>query len=209
MTISYEGPIPNINYNTVQGWNSRVGISYNKWFDDNRVTFFTAKVNATYGVSDDRLRFDGLITKRFNFKDKLTLTLEGGSKVTQFNSNEPIKPIINSISTLFFERNYMKVYELNFVRFKYSQEIVNGIDISVSTGFENRKPLFNTADWVMIPNSGVNYSSNNPLDPSDFENAAIENHDVYKTEIKGNIVFGQKYFSFPGWLLPFASILYW
>jgi len=195
--IEYEGPVQNINYNTVQGWNSRIGISYNKWYDDNRATYFTAKTNATYGISDDRLRLDGVISKRFNYINKRTLTLEGGSKVSQFNDNNPIKPIINSISTLFFERNYLKMYELNYARLNYSQEIVNGVDISVSTGFENRKPLFNTANWVMIPNSGVSYTSNNPLDPTDFTNAAIEEHDVYKTKVKLDFIFGQKYFSYP------------
>jgi len=195
--IGYEGPLKNISYNTVQGWNSKIGVSYNKWNDENRTVWLTARVNATYGITEDRLRFDGLIAKRFNYKNKLTFSLEGGSKATQFNAEEPISPIINSISTLFFERNYMKLYELNYAHLGYSQEIVNGFTLKAKTGYENRKPLYNTADWVMIPNSGVTYSSNNPLDPSDFTNAAIEEHDIYKTLVNINFVFGQKYISFP------------
>ena len=195
--IGYEGPVKNINYNTVQGWNSKVGLSYDKWYDDNRTVWITAKLNATYGITEDRLRFDGLLAKRFNYKNKLTFSVIGGSKAVQFNNEEPISPIINAVSTLFFERNYMKLYGLNFAKLGYSQEIINGINIKASTGFENRKPLYNTADWVMIPNSGKSYTSNNPLAPSDFENAAIEDHDIYKTIVEADFIFGQKYISFP------------
>ena len=195
--ISYEGPLRNISYNTVQGWNSKIGVSFDKWYDENRTVWLTTKLNATYGITEDRLRFDGLIAKRFNYKNKLTFSLEGGSKAKQFNNTEPISPIINSISTLFFERNYIKLYELNYAHIGYSQEIVNGFTLKAKTGFENRKPLFNTADWVMIPNSGVSYTSNNPLNPSDIENAAIESHDIYKTVVNADFVFGQKYISFP------------
>ncbi|MCF6308180.1 MAG: DUF5686 and carboxypeptidase regulatory-like domain-containing protein [Flavobacteriaceae bacterium] len=195
--FSYEGPLTNINYNTVQGWNSKVGLSYNKWYDDNRTVWLTTKLNATYGIIEDRLRFNGIIAKRFNYKNKLTFQIDGGSKVKQFNNDEPISPMINAISTLFFERNYMKLYELNYGRLAYSQEIVNGFKLTAATAYENRKPLYNAADWVFIPNSGVSYTSNNPLNPSDFENAAIIDHDVFKTFIKADIVFGQKYISFP------------
>ncbi len=195
--IGYEGPLRNINYNTVQGWNSKVGLSYDKWYDENRTVWLTAKVNATYGITEDRVRFNAIIAKRFNYKNKLTFQIDGGSKVKQFNNQEPISPIINAISTLFFERNYMKLYELNYGRFSFSQEIVNGFKLTAATAYENRKPLFNTAGWVFIPNSGVSYTSNNPLNPTDFENAAIVNHDVFKTFIKADFVFGQKYISFP------------
>lgn len=195
--LNYEGPLLNTSYNTVQGWNSNIGLSFTKWYDENRVTFLTAKVNANYSVSEEKFRFKGSIAKRFNYINKRTISLSGGSTVAQFNNNEPITPLINSIATLFFERNYMKVYERNYAQLGFSQEITNGIDIVIKTGFENRKPLFNTADWVFIPNKGVSYTSNNPLGPLNITNAAIEEHNVVKTKIRADFVFGQKYFSFP------------
>lgn len=196
-SVGYDSPLTKINFNTVQGWNANAGLSYRKWYDENQTNVFVASVKADYGISEDRLRFDGYILRNYNWKDKLRLYLMGGSKVAQFNSSEPISPIINSMSTLFFERNYMKLYELNYGRLGYSQEVFNGLHVTASTGYENRKPLFNNTYYVTIPNDDVSYTSNNPLAPNDFENAAISEHNIVKSKLSARINFAQKYYSNP------------
>jgi hypothetical protein len=196
-SLSYDGPVRGILFNTVQGWNSDAGVTFRKWYDENRTSNFTASVNATYGIADDRLRFSGSLVRNFNWKDRLRLWTQGGSKVVQFNANEPISPMVNSISTLFFERNYMKVYELNFARIGYSQEVLNGLHLYANVGYENRKPLFNNTTYVTIPNKDVSYTSNNPLAPDDFNSAAIHKHEVVKSKVRARINFAQKYFSNP------------
>lgn len=196
-SVGYTGPLPGIQFNTVQGWNSKAGLSFQKWYDENRTNLFRINLDATYGLAEDRLRFSGSIFRNFNWKNKRQIWIQGGSLVSQFNASEPISPIINSISTLFFERNYMKVYERNFVGAGFSQELFNGFHFYANTGYENRKPLFNNTDYVFIKNKDVEYSSNNPLNPADFNNAAIEPNEIVKTSIRARINFAQKYFSNP------------
>ncbi len=196
-TIGYDGPLKKINFNTVQGWNAQAGLFYTKWYDENKTNTLHAKIDANYGLAEDKVRFSGRIIRNLNWTNKMRFSLSGGSEVTQFNGLEPISPIINSISTLFFERNYMKVYELNFGRIGYSQEIFNGLHLFANVGYENRKPLFNNTDYVMIANKDVSYTSNNPLDPEDFENAGIVEHNIVKTKIRAQINFAQKYFTNP------------
>ena len=196
-TIEYTGPIAGNGFNTLQGWNIAAGLRFFKWFDENETKWFRAGFDATYGIADDRLRFTGRITRKFNMKNNLRLDLTGGSKVQQFNTEEAISPFINGISTLFFERNYLKAYELNFARLKYSQEVVNGLEVRATIGYEQRKPLFNESDYVFIAAKGVRYTSNNPLDPNDYLTAAIDTHDIYKSEVVVRLSFGQKYFSRP------------
>lgn len=195
--LGYRGPLPAVNFNTVQGWNGGVGFTFRKWYDENRTKSISANLNTTYGFADDRLRFTGGITKNFNRINRLRLSLSGGSSVRQFNANEPISSLINSISTLFFERNYMKVYDLNYIRGSWSQELFNGLRIFTHVGYENRKPLFNTTGQVIIPNDGVHYTSNNPLDPTNFTTAAIVKHNIIKTQVSTEITFGQKYMTYP------------
>ncbi len=194
---SYESPLRNVNFNTVQGWNASAGLSYNKWFDENQTNIFRANVKANYGIAEDRLRFTASLLRNFNWTNKLRFSLSGGSEIRQFNAEEPISPIINTVSSLFFERNYMKLYELNFARLAYAQEIFNGLEIRASTAYENRQPLFNNTDYVTIPNESVDYTSNNPLNASDFINPIITEHNVFKTAIQAKIAFGQKYYSNP------------
>ena len=195
--FNYNGIVSNINFNTIQGWNGSTGLSYFKWYDDDFTKWLSVYSNVSYGVSDDRVRFTGGITKRFNRINRNTISLSGGSMVQQFNASQPISPLINTISSLFFERNYLKAYELTYARIGYSQEVFNGLRLSVNTGYEERKPLFNTSTQVAIRNSGVSYNSNNPLSPTDFTNAAIDEHDIIKTSVTANITFGQKYMMYP------------
>lgn len=195
-SASYQGPFPAINFNTVQGWNGGAGLNFFKWYDDNRTKWISANLNATYGLSEDRLRFTAGITKNFNRINRLRLSLYGGSRVSQFGG-EKISPLINSISTLFFERNYAKFYETNYFGAGWSQELFNGLRVSANISYENRQPLFNTTDYVTLPNDDVDYLSNNPLAPGDFTNAAIVEHDIIKSQITANIRFGQKYMTYP------------
>lgn len=196
-SLNYDGPFPAINFNTVQGWNGSAGLNFFKWYDENRTEWISANVNATYGISEDRVRFTGSITKNFNRINRLRISLGGGSTVNQFNASEPISPIINSVSTLFFERNYAKYYDLTYARLAYSQEVFNGLRLFANVGYEERNPLFNTTDYVTIPNEDVSYTSNNPLAPNDFINAAIEEHSLFKSTVTAGITFGQKYMSYP------------
>jgi len=195
--VSYTGPVAGINFNTVQGYNTNAGIGYYGWEDDNQTKWLRANVNATYGLAEDRLRFTGSVMKSFNFKDKLRLSLSGGSMTQQFNSSEPISNLINMVSTLFFERNYQKLYELNYARAGYSQEVFNGLHLYTTVAYENRKPILNNTNYVLIPNSDVSYTSNDPLQPNNFNSAAIIDHSILKSQVTARITFGQKYFSNP------------
>ncbi len=207
--LSYEGPVPGIAFNTVQGYNSNAGLSFFKWYNENQTNWLAASVNATYGIDEDKLRFQGRITKNFNRKNNLRFSLSGGSKLEQFNSSEPISPLINSVSTLFFERNYMKLYELDFARLEYQQELFNGLETRVRVGYENRSPVFNNSDHYYINNgSDVSYTSNNPLAPTDFTNPAIEDHSIFKSDVAFRITFGQKYFSNPDMKFNIGNELY-
>lgn len=193
--IGYSGPASTLNFNTVQGFNATAGLFYNTWTEEyNQATY--ASLDANYGLDDDRLRFTGNIAKRFNKINKRTLGITGGTKVQQFNAQEPISKLVNSISTLFWERNYMKLYELDFARVYYSEELFNGFQFYANAAYEKRSPLFNTTDQVWIKNS-VDYTSNNPLAPLDFDTAAIVPHELAKFNARAVIHFDQKYMSYP------------
>ena len=195
--FNYEGPVSKINYNTVQGWNSGIGLVYAKSYDVEKTKWLKAYTRATYSAAEDRVRFTGGITKNFNRINRLRFSLTAGTEVIQFNALEPILPLINNTSSLFFERNYMKVFERTDVRVAYSQELFNGLRLFTNVGYEKRKPLFNNTNYVTLPQDDIVYTSNNPLDPADETTAAIVEHTIFKSNITANITFGQKYMMYP------------
>jgi hypothetical protein len=194
-TLRYDGVLKLVQFNTVQGWHISTGLSYVKRDEETR-NYLTFGAKFNYGFSEEKFRTTGFFSTRLNTKTNSLLSVNGGSKTEQFNSNNPISDLINTVSTLFFENNYMKLYEKNFVNASYQQEAINGLFLLGSIEYGERKPLYNTTDYVLI-NQSDGYSSNNPLDESDFVNAGIEKHNLFKANLNARINFGQKYLSRP------------
>ncbi|MBN8565911.1 MAG: carboxypeptidase-like regulatory domain-containing protein [Flavobacteriales bacterium] len=204
--ISYDGILKSIYFNTVQGWNVTSNITYNKRNEDER-TFTSFGTRLNYGFAEDKFRATAFFTTRLNAKNFSTLSFRAGSQAVQFNQNQPISPLLNSVATLFFKENYMKLFEKNFINASYSQEVVNGFYTSVALEYAERKPLFDQTDYTLIKNKKA-YLSNNPLDPTDFDNAAIEKHNLVKFNLNTRFNFGQKYLSRPDGKIPVSDDAY-
>lgn len=187
--------LSSLSFNTVQGYSLSSGFNFRKRNEENgKNTTINTEVN--YGFSDTRLRISGYYSHRFNNQNYAYLSLSGGTKVNQFNDNKPISPMINTVSSLFFKNNFMKLYNLEFAQINYGKEVANGLNLSGKIAYEQRKPLLNTTDYAVVKSADF-YSSNNPLDPNDFFSSGFEAHHLVKIGLNARINFGNKYFSRP------------
>lgn len=195
--FNYQGlfNLSSFNFNTVQGYHIGSGFSYTK-FNEEKRKYTSITSDFQYGFSDERLRPTVGFYHKFNNTNDAYIRFAGGNKVNQFNSSEPISGIENSISSLVFKNNFMKLYEKEFVEIATGREVVNGIFLNANLAYENRKPLFNTTDFAINKTSDI-YSSNNPLNPSSDAVAAIDEHHLTKFSLSSRIVFGQKYITRP------------
>jgi len=196
-SLSYHGLISDLGFNTVQGFNTSLGFSY---FNQQNKTgkWWNAGVNANYGFSDKRIRPTFFFTKKWNNLSRPRITISGGVTTAQFNGNEPISKIENLSRSLLLRDNYMKIYEKEFAKVRYSEEIKNGIYFSSSLEYANRKPLFNTTNYSFASQSKNDpYTSNNPLDQTDFTNAAFTEHKIATLNVGATFIFNQKYLSYP------------
>jgi len=194
-SINYNGPLLNTSFNTVQGWNTNIGLSYFKRNEDKN-TYYGFGSSLAYGFSDERFRPTAYFSAKLSNKSKTYLSVYGGNSVNQFNREEPISKLINSLSSLFFKNNFMKLYEKNFIASNFSREMFNGLDMSLGLEYSERKPLFNTTDYAVIK-SEDQYSSNHPLLPLDETSAIIDRHNLVKMNIGARIKFGQQYITRP------------
>lgn len=187
--------IKSLSFNTVQGFNLDSGFTYRKWDEENgKSTSITTTFN--YGFSDERFRAVGNFSHRFNNQNYATVWISGGTATRQFNDNNPISSFVNSVSSLFFENNFMKLYNKEFFNITYSHDIVNGINLTGKIEYSQRKPLFNSTNYTFIKNDDF-YTSNNPLDPDDFSTAGFTTHQLVKANINWRINFGNQYISRP------------
>ncbi len=202
---SYDGllNLSTLSFNTVQGWNFGTGFSFGKYDEESgKSTYISAKLN--YGFAEDRLRTVGSFYHRFNNQNYATLRITGGSSAEQFNPANPISRFINTVSTLVFKNNYMKLYDKTFASVNYSQEIFTGLNMYGVVEYSRRKPLFNNTDYVFIKDNDI-YTSNNPLAPYDYTTPAFEKHHLVKATVGGSVRFGQKYITRPDGKLNVSS----
>ncbi|MFT6197873.1 MAG: hypothetical protein ACJAXY_002216 [Nonlabens sp.] len=184
-------------FNTVQGYVIGTGFSYSKGYDEdyNRSLYINTDIN--YGISDDRLRYTAEATYRFNRTNRRTLSMSAGTEVRQINNSEPISTLENSISSLAFERNFAKFYEVNFAGVAYSEEVSNGFFLSAGLNYERRQPLNNTTDQVWFTQSDVSYTDNDPVALDNNRFAPITEHELFKVGLGLTIYPGQKFQSYP------------
>lgn len=198
-TFAYEGlmNLSSLSFNTVQGWNFDSGFSYSNEKEEEitgKRTNISTKFN--YGFADKRLRVSAEYKHRFNSQNYANIIISGGTKVSQINDNEPVSKIVNSIATLYFKENYMKLYNKEFVGIAFGQNVANGIYMNSKLEYEQRKPLFNTTDYVTIKRDR-DYLSNNPLLPNNDAIPSFEQHHITKWTVGARINFGNKYITRP------------
>lgn len=195
--FSISSPLFGTHFNTVQGFNTSVEVSYRKNLDDNFGKYWRVYSKMNYGFSDDLFRITAGFQKKFNNISKPIISIEAGVETAQINSTQPISERINDITSLFFERNYLKLYEKQFAEISYQQELFNGFSVFSDFSYQQRNALFNTSDNSWFNQDGVFYTSNNPLQPSNFGSAPFMNHHIFKLNVSGRIDFAQKYLSYP------------
>lgn len=191
------GPLLGTHFNTVQGWNSSTTLSFRKNQGKDYGRYWRVFGRVNYGFSEQRLRVTGGFQRKFNNFSKPVLTLSGGVEAAQINDVQPISARINDVTSLLFERNYLKLYQRKFAEIGWQQEILNGFSLHSRISFQERLPLFNTTDQTWRNLEDKEYTSNNPLQPEAFDSAPFKQHQIFKLTMAGQINFAQKYMTYP------------
>ncbi len=109
-----------------------------------------------------RERFSGLLRTELRARD-YRVTLEGGRYVKQFNSDEPIHPMVNAFTTLFLGDNLMKLYEHDFAQVRYRHQLNDKYTLRSQWVWDRRYELSNTTDYTLFRRNRDQYTPNKPL----------------------------------------------
>jgi hypothetical protein len=195
-TLRFTSAIAKTEFNTVQGFNPSMDISFSK-NNEEKASRFYAVAKFNYGFSEEKFRVNLTANYLFNSISKPYLEISGGQKITQFNEREPITALQNTFNSLIFENNFAKYYDKTFASIQYSDEVLNGFRLTGAVGFEDRSPLLNTTNYVMLNDKNKIYTSNDPLNPTNYLTPSFEKHQVFTFSANARIRFGQKYISHP------------
>ena len=174
-------PLLALQYNTVQGANADLGVSFRKGYDDYRIRWWQAAATLNYGFEErkPRIFLEGIY--HFNRLTNAELQVSGGSSVVQFNNKSPISPTVNTSYSLFEAQNYMKLYEKTELSARYEQEIWTGGALSGEMAYAERNSLQNNSglSWYTAKTPRFYSENNNFLQKNDYyllKNAALQAH---------------------------------
>lgn len=148
-SLSHETPLGagNATYNTVEGY-TLVGL-LNLRYRPNKDNSFYISPLGRYALG--RKVFSGTVSAGWNGLRR-GVSVTGGQYVAQFNANNPITPIMNTITSLFFEQNFMKIYEKHFGRIDfYYNRVADVLNFSGNVEWAERNTLKNWENakpWV-------------------------------------------------------------
>jgi hypothetical protein len=86
-----------------------------------------------------------------------------GSESVDFNQESGVNTFGNSIASLAFRTNYMKLYEHNFGEINNRIDIVNGLTLKTSIAFFDRKMLENSTNFSFYSDKDRSYKPNFPV----------------------------------------------
>ncbi len=192
--ISFASVLSTLNYNTVEGAVINFSPSYRRRFEGRHSLFINPDIR--YGITNTHL--NPSISAGYNFGKKYfqSFNISGGRNVFQFYNAGPISQRLNTLSTLLYHANYMKIYEADFFRAGYNAAIGNGLNISTNFQFQNRHALENLADPVSWNNS-IKGRVFTPNYPTDIMSASMPNNKASMLTVNITWHPGADYIEFP------------
>jgi hypothetical protein len=193
-------------YNLAEGVVVNVNAHFNK--DLNKIkSNISFNPTIRYGFNNTHLNaWASVIFKTRNFKDgklrREIWNLSGGKRVSQFNKDCPITPDINSISTLFSGRNFMKTYENYFTNLGVTKIFDNGLHVGISGLYEDRIPLNNTTRFIFWPKDTSRITPNYP---DEKITAQFSRYQAFLLGIDISYQPGQKFVQYPNGKMSLGS----
>ncbi|WP_026896872.1 DUF5686 and carboxypeptidase regulatory-like domain-containing protein [Daejeonella oryzae] len=188
-------------YNTVEGFGINYKAGYSKRIDTLTNKFISFSGSLRYGFASKD--FYGSVGGNIPIKNT-SLGFNVGSDILDLNNRGTIAPFGNSINSLFYERNFMKLYEKKFLYFSASQRIIPAIKTTFFTEWSNRKSLQNVTDYTFIDDKDREFTSNNPFSLAQ-ELPLFPTGQAFKVGLTASYQFGQTYASYPSGKVYFPS----
>ena len=192
-----ESLIKGLEYNTVEGIVLNVNTYFEKYFKKIK-TNVIIEPNLRYGFSNGHLNAWANVifrTRDWETDKKLkrqTWTISGGKRVSQFNKQNPIAALPNSINTLLWSDNFLKIYENYYGSVGFSKRFESGLRFSINALYEDRRPLENTSNFSIIKRD--TFTSNYPVERIPAQFTA---HQAFIISFDVSFKPGQKYIQFP------------
>ncbi|WP_072008641.1 DUF5686 and carboxypeptidase regulatory-like domain-containing protein [Hymenobacter sp. IS2118] len=183
-----------LQYNTVEGGVLNAQAVFRQRTDDRR--YFTITPTLRYGFSSKELNPSLEASWQLHPAKAKRIALTAGRTIENFDRNSQLTPAINSVYTLLANRNYAKLYRRDGAELSYFTEPVNGLNLSVSASYFDRRELFNTTTELLRDVPGRAFTPNLPVS-EELANPGFGRSQVLTLGLSLDFKPGQRYISRP------------
>ncbi len=193
-----------VNYNTIEGLN--VAPKFRSYLRLDSSNYLTGALALRYGF--ENTHFNAIGKLRYLREDKewlgknWSVGLEAGKYVFQFNPNNPLQAFYNTVSTLFYRKNYLKLYERWNARLLFAKNHGTGFKWNAGLGFQKRLPLQNTSTYSFAKEGVGGFTDNIP---DEFKSYLWEEHNAVIANLSLSYQPGYRYVRYPEYMRSLAS----
>ena len=152
--------IKNLSFNTVDGFTYGVTMRLNKNWKNG--TGLNINPDLKWAFSREQLMWRVNSTFRFKGLKQQSVFLWTGHTSKDIGNGGGINPFLNVVTSLLMKDNYLKLYDSKFVNIGFRSEIINGLNIELSSGYEARRVLPNNTSFSLIKYNRP-YTGNTPV----------------------------------------------
>jgi len=192
--INYPSLLTSIQYNTVEGFVIKYGVTYTKSLENRRSYAIMPEVR--YGFSNRTLT--ATLSGNY-FYDPLKRASAGfsfGNGIYDLNNLGTMSPISNSLNGLLFERNFPKFYKRSFITLRTNREVASGLQAAAAIGYAKSQSLSNHTDFSLFDIKNRSFTSNNPYTPA-VESPLFPTYKALIFNASLTYTYGQEYTTRP------------
>jgi len=193
--FTYDPLLKAVSFNTAEGWTLQFsGTWIKRWEGTRRQLSLTPLIR--YGIHNGHFNPYLIGEYRFGKGFLNSLSVAGGKRVFQFNNENPIPQVLNTFTTLWDGRNYMKTYEATALSVEYTRGVGEGFTVKAGLSYQHRRPLDNT-DTTSYWGHGGNRDKLTPNYPVEIVSANIPRHDAMVFSAELSYRPGTRYIELP------------
>lgn len=173
--LEFEGlaDLKSFSFNTVDGFVAGTGMNLS--VKSGRAGRFTLAPSARYAFSRERIMWNVTANMLYDPMHAGNIFLRAGSQSDEF-SPSGVNQLVNTVSSLFFRENIMRLYGSRYIIAGHRSDIANGLTLSVSGMYELRDTLTNNSSFSFFRRERP-WSQNIPDNPYAISGTAGYDHE--------------------------------
>ncbi len=165
-TSSYE-------FNTVDGF--RIPQTFSLNYRPEGGKRLSISNTTAYAFARKRWLSEAAVSYSYDPFRRASITLAGGRATSDFNHEHGIPPMFNTVTSLYFVQNFLKVYEKDFLHMHHRIDLTNGLVFEAGVEYAHRRSLDNNSDFSFLNPLDNTYTANIPV-RSGLDGPRVESH---------------------------------